>query len=113
MIRVNEIKIPLDGDKNDILKSAAKALRISPDKIKDFSVVKKSLDSRKKDDLPLTATRIKFSQKQRRKRPSKQSRLFMFCRRIKDPAICAPLLRASAPEECLPPSLLRGRVLCR
>ena len=40
MIRVNEIKIPLDGDKNDILKSAAKALRISPDKIKDFSVVK-------------------------------------------------------------------------
>mgnify|MGYP002750650972 FL=1 len=51
MIRVNEIKIPLDGDKNDILKSAAKALRISPDKIKDFSVVKKSLDSRKKDDL--------------------------------------------------------------
>lgn len=51
MIRVNEIKIPLDGDKNDILKSAARALRISPDKIKDFSVVKKSLDSRKKDDL--------------------------------------------------------------
>lgn len=51
MIRVNEIKIPLDGNQKDILNAAAKILRIQANQIKYFSLVKKSLDSRKKDDL--------------------------------------------------------------
>lgn len=51
MIRINEIKAPLESTYEDILAGAAKALRCPKRKIKKLSVVKKSLDSRKKDNL--------------------------------------------------------------
>lgn len=51
MIRINELKIPLDGTEQDLLRSAAKALKISENKILSLSIFKKSLDSRKKDNL--------------------------------------------------------------
>lgn len=51
MIRINEIKAPLESTYEDILALAAKALRCPKRKIKTLSVVKKSLDSRKKDNL--------------------------------------------------------------
>ncbi len=51
MIRINEIKLPLDGNNEDILNECAKLLKISKNKIKTFSIAKKSLDSRKKDNL--------------------------------------------------------------
>ena len=51
MIRINEIKLPLDADKNDLLISAAKLLKIPAEKIKSLAIAKKSLDSRKKSNL--------------------------------------------------------------
>ena len=51
MIRINEIKLPLDADKNDLLVSAAKLLKIPAEKIKSLAIAKKSLDSRKKSNL--------------------------------------------------------------
>ncbi len=51
MIRVNEIKLSLEYTNDDALKECAKILKISSKKIKTFSIAKKSLDSRKKDNL--------------------------------------------------------------
>lgn len=51
MIRVNEIKVPLEATNDDILQQAAKSLKIPTSKIKSFAIAKKSLDSRKKDNL--------------------------------------------------------------
>ena len=51
MIRVNEIKTPLEGTYDDVLAGAAKALRISKRKILSLEIVRKSLDSRKKENL--------------------------------------------------------------
>ena len=51
MIRINELKIPLDGTDDDLTSAAAKAMRCSKRKILSLSIVKKSLDSRKKDNL--------------------------------------------------------------
>ncbi len=51
MIRVNEIKVPLEATNDDILRKTAESLKIPVSKIKSFSIAKKSLDSRKKDNL--------------------------------------------------------------
>lgn len=51
MIKVNEIKTSLDGTEADILNGAAKALKINKSRIKTLEIQKKSLDSRKKDNL--------------------------------------------------------------
>ncbi len=51
MIRINEIKLPLEADENALLQAAAKALRCAKRDITSLTVAKKSLDSRKKDNL--------------------------------------------------------------
>lgn len=51
MIRINEIKTALNGTYDDLLGDAAKALRISKRKILSLEIIKKSLDSRKKENL--------------------------------------------------------------
>lgn len=51
MIRINEIRIELDGSKEDLYKKCAKILKIDSDRIKSVSIAKKSIDSRKKDDI--------------------------------------------------------------
>ena len=51
MIRINELKLPLEAKDEDILAAAAKALRCPKRKIQTLSIAKKSLDSRKKDRL--------------------------------------------------------------
>ncbi len=51
MIRINEIKAPLEATNDDILKKAAEALKLPLSKITSFSIAKKSLDSRKRDNL--------------------------------------------------------------
>ncbi len=51
MIRVNEIKVPLEATNDDILRKTAEILKIPVSKIKSFAIAKKSLDSRKKDNL--------------------------------------------------------------
>ena len=50
MLRINEIKVPLEYTQEDLIKKCAKTLRIKPTDITGVSVYKKSIDSRKKDD---------------------------------------------------------------
>ena len=51
MIRINEIKLPLEAEQDELLSAAAKALKIAKRRILSLSVMRKSLDSRKKDNL--------------------------------------------------------------
>jgi len=51
MIRINELKLPLECTEDDILSAAAKALRCPKHTIKSLEIMRKSLDSRKKDNL--------------------------------------------------------------
>ncbi len=51
MIRINEIKLPLESDEGALRRAAAKALRCSEEKIKTLTILKKAVDSRKKDNV--------------------------------------------------------------
>ncbi len=53
MIRVNEIKLPLDyeDERNDLREAAAKALKINKKNIETLEIYKKSVDCRKKNDI--------------------------------------------------------------
>lgn len=51
MIKVNNVKIKPDYTNEDLLKAIAKKLRIDIKEIKTFSILKKSLDARKKNDI--------------------------------------------------------------
>ncbi|HOD02209.1 MAG TPA: hypothetical protein PKN28_02670 [Clostridiales bacterium] len=51
MIRVNEIKLPLSSLSEDLETAVAKTLRINKSDIKNLTVYKRSVDSRKKDDI--------------------------------------------------------------
>lgn len=47
-IRVREIRLPLDHEDDDIKVEAAKKLRIKPENIKNFTLVRKAVDARRK-----------------------------------------------------------------
>ena len=49
MIRVSQLKLPINHTPEDIKQAAAKLLKIKTDKIKDLTIIKKSLDARKND----------------------------------------------------------------
>ena len=53
MLRINEIKLPLDyeDEQNDLKKEAARLLKIKSGDIKTLEIYKKSVDSRKKNDI--------------------------------------------------------------
>ena len=51
MLKINEIKLPLDSDESELLTLAAKALRCPKRKITGIEIAKKAVDSRKKDDI--------------------------------------------------------------
>lgn len=51
MIRLNEIKMPLDYENAELVREAAKILKINQSSIKSFSVYRKSIDSRRKDNI--------------------------------------------------------------
>ena len=51
MIRVNQIKLPLSHSREDILYKTAKILRVAPEKILSWQIVKKSIDARKKSEI--------------------------------------------------------------
>lgn len=54
MIRINEIKLSLDSDKNELKKAVLSILRINEEQLKDYKIVKKSVDARKKDNVFFT-----------------------------------------------------------
>ena len=49
MIRLNEIKMPLGTTELEVKKEVSRILKIEESDIKDFSLAKRSIDSRKKD----------------------------------------------------------------
>ena len=51
MIRVNQVKVPLSHGQEDILHKTAGILRIAPEKILSWQIVRKSIDARKKPDI--------------------------------------------------------------
>lgn len=53
MIRITQIKLPLDckDEKAALLKKAAGLLRVETDCLQSLSLVKKSIDARKKPDI--------------------------------------------------------------
>lgn len=53
MIRINEIKMPLGTTEKEVLSAAAKTLNIAESDIKSFTLARRSIDSRKKDNIIL------------------------------------------------------------
>ncbi len=51
MIRISEIKQSLDGTKEDLYSSCEKILKLKKEQIKSISIVRQSVDSRKKDNI--------------------------------------------------------------
>lgn len=51
MLRVNEIRQPLDGTEEDLKRAAAKLLKIQPADITELQLFRQSVDSRKKNDV--------------------------------------------------------------
>lgn len=51
MIRINQLKLPVDHGKDQILLKAAKTLKLPADQIKSIRIVKQSVDARKKPDI--------------------------------------------------------------
>lgn len=49
MIRVSQLKLPIEHSSEDIINAAAKALKLPVSKIKEYNIVKKSIDARKSD----------------------------------------------------------------
>lgn len=56
MIRINQMKMPSEHKQEDLIKKAAKILRISPQQIDALQIIKKSVDARKKPDIYLVYT---------------------------------------------------------
>lgn len=54
MIRINEIKLSLDDEEELLAEKAAKVLKINKKYIKSYTIYKKSVDARKKDDVHFT-----------------------------------------------------------
>lgn len=54
MLRINEIKLPLDGDEKDLRRAAAKELNIDEKSIAQMHLRKKAVDARKKDNIRFT-----------------------------------------------------------
>ncbi len=56
MIRIREISLPPEHDENQLIYEAARALRISASKIRGLSLVRRSIDARKKPDVRIIYT---------------------------------------------------------
>lgn len=54
MIRINEIRLSLDEEESSLKAKAAKVLRINEKYIDSYTIYKKSIDARKKDDVHFT-----------------------------------------------------------
>ncbi len=51
MIRIQQVKMPLGHTKDELLKKAAKLLKVSPEQIKNLKIAKRSIDARKKSEV--------------------------------------------------------------
>ncbi len=51
MLRINEIKLPLDAPQEELKLAAAKVMKIKPEDIQELSIYRRSIDSRHKDNI--------------------------------------------------------------
>ena len=51
MIRINQLKLPIEHTEDSLKGKVSQVLRIAPDKIKSMKIVKQSVDARKKDRI--------------------------------------------------------------
>lgn len=51
MIKISDMKFPVDYTEKDIQQRIAKELRIEKERIKRFSIARRSVDARKKNDV--------------------------------------------------------------
>ena len=51
MIRLRQIKVPVESSEINLIERITKVLKIENDQIKDYKIVKKSIDARKKDQI--------------------------------------------------------------
>ncbi len=51
MLKINQIKLPLTADENDLRRAAGKALHLDENRIHSLRITKKAVDSRKKDNI--------------------------------------------------------------
>lgn len=51
MIRIHQLKLPVTHSKDEIPARIARTLKISPDRIRSWNIVKQSVDARKKDSI--------------------------------------------------------------
>lgn len=56
MIRIQQIKVPIEATSDDIKKAAAKAIKVNPSDITELSIFRKSIDSRNKEDIRFVYT---------------------------------------------------------
>ncbi|MCI8662816.1 MAG: FAD-dependent oxidoreductase [Hungatella sp.] len=56
MIRISQLKLPVDHKQWDLKKKAAKLLRVSPEEIRKLNVVRRSVDARKKEEILFSYT---------------------------------------------------------
>ncbi len=56
MLRVSELKLPLDYTEDDVKLAAAKVMKVRPADITELSLFRRSIDSRKKEDLHFVLT---------------------------------------------------------
>lgn len=56
MIRITDIRLPLDYDDRTVLKAAAKALRIDTKAIESAALFRRSVDARHKNDVHFNAS---------------------------------------------------------
>ncbi|MGL5087337.1 MAG: hypothetical protein ACRC68_16750, partial [Clostridium sp.] len=53
-IKINSIILKIDEDKNILKSKVAKKLKINQSEIKEFKIIKESLDARRKNDIRYT-----------------------------------------------------------
>ena len=56
MIRIRDITLPPEHDANQLLFEASRALRISASRIRELTIVRRSIDARKKPDVRVIYT---------------------------------------------------------
>ncbi|MBO7682577.1 MAG: FAD-binding protein, partial [Clostridia bacterium] len=56
MLRINELKLPLDYTEEDLKLKAAEVMKLQPSDIKTLKVFRRSVDSRKKQDVHFVFT---------------------------------------------------------
>ena len=56
MLQISNLSLPLPGSEEQLLRRAAKALRVPPEALVELRLVRQSIDARKKQDVHLVCT---------------------------------------------------------